>query len=86
MIDLLVARDLIDSGALKMCWVPTMHMLADVLTRAMKPSEIYVKIQDEQRFSLVKTAADQDKKQWRLQLRQGQRQRRKARDKEKVQY
>ena len=85
MIDLLVARDLIESGALKLCWVPTMHMLADVLTKAMKPSEIYVKFRDEQRFSLVRTSEDQDKEQWRLQLRQGQRQRRKTRDKEKLQ-
>jgi hypothetical protein len=41
----------------------------------MKPSEIYVKYRDEQRFSLVRSSADQDKEQWRLQLRQGQRQR-----------
>ena len=84
MIDLLVARDLIESGALKLCWVPTMHMLADVLTKMMRPTEIYVKFRDEQRFSLVRTSVDQDKEQWRLQLRQGQRQRRKTRDKETV--
>ncbi len=69
MVDL-VARDLIESGALKLCWVPTMHMLADVLTK-----EIYVKFGDEQRVSLVRTSVDQDIGQWRLQLRQGQRQR-----------
>ena len=76
MIGLLVARDLIESGALKLCWVATMQMLADVLTKMMRPTEIYVKLRDEQRFSLVQT--------WRLQLRQGQRQRRKTRDKETV--
>ncbi len=65
MIDLLVARDLIESGALKLCWVPTMHVLAGVST-TMKPSEIYVKFRDEQRFSLVRTSADQDKEQWHL--------------------
>ncbi len=47
MIDLLVARDLIESGALTLRWAPTTHTLADVLTTAMKPSEIYVKFRDE---------------------------------------
>ena len=61
MIDLLVAGDLIESGALKLCWVPTTHMLAEVLTKAMKPSEIYVKFRDGQPFSLVRTSTDQDK-------------------------
>ena len=82
MIDLLVARDLIESGALKLCWVPTMHMLADVLTKMMRPTEIFVKFREEQRYSLVRTSENQEKKQWRLQLRQGQRLRRKTRDKE----
>ena len=82
MIDLLVARDLIESGALKLCWVPTMHMLADVLTKMMRPTEIFVKFREEQRYSLVRTSENQEKEQWRLQLRQGQRLRRKTRDKE----
>ena len=59
-------------------------MLADVLTKMMRPTEIYVRFRDEQRFSLVRTSVDQDKEQWRLQLRQGQRQRRKTRGKENV--
>jgi hypothetical protein len=82
MIDLLVARDLIGSGALKLCWVPTMHMLADVLTKMMRPTAIFVKFREGQRYSLVRTTDNQEKEQWRLQLRQGQRQRRKTRDKE----
>ncbi len=61
-----------------------MHMLADVLTKAIKPTEIYVKFRSEQRFSLVRTSADQDKEQWLLQLRQGQHQRCKTRDKENL--
>jgi hypothetical protein len=81
MIELLVARDLIESGASKLRCVPTMHRLADVLTKAIKATEIYVKFRDEQRFSLVRTSADQDKEHWYLQLRQGQRQRRKTREK-----
>ena len=82
MIDLLVARDLIESGALKLSWVPTMHMLADVLTKMMRPTEIFVKFREEQRYSLMRTSENQEKEQWRLQLRQGQRLRRKTRDKE----
>ncbi len=57
-------------------------MLADVLTKMMRPTEIYVKFRDEHRFSLVRTSVDQDKEQWRLQLRQGQRQMCKTRGKE----
>ena len=61
MMDILVVRDFIESAALKLCWVPTMHMLADVLTKMMRPTEINVKFRDEQRFSLVRTSVDQDK-------------------------
>ena len=80
MIDLLVARDLVESGAVRLCWVPTKHMLADVLTKVMKPSEIFVKFRETQLFSLVRSPGDQLMEQHRLELRQGQRQRRKARD------
>ena len=82
MTDLLVARDLIESGALKLCCVPTMHMLADVLTKMMRPTEIFVKFREEQRYSLVRTSENQEKEQWQLQLRRGQRLRRMTRDKE----
>ena len=84
MIDLLVARDLIEMGTMKLCWVPTTHMLADVLTKAMKPGEVYEKFKNEQRFSLVRTLEDKEREQHRLQLRQGQRQRRKERTKEET--
>ncbi len=54
MIDLLVARNLIESGTERLCWVPAMHMLADVLTKAM------------QCLSLVRTKDDQDREQHHL--------------------
>ena len=80
MIDLLVARDLVESGAVRLCWVPTKHMLADMLTKIMKPSEIFIKFREKQLFSLVRSLEDQFMEQHRLELRQGQRRRRKARD------
>ena len=84
MIDLLVARDLIEAGTVRLCWVPTKHMLADVLTKVMKPAEAFVKFRMKQLFSLVRNKGEQDEEQHRLGLRQGQRQRRKARDKAKL--
>jgi len=84
MIDLLVARDLVEAGAVRLCWVPTKHMLADGLTKVMKPSEVFVKFRERQLYSLVRSLEDQFMEQHRLELRQGQRQRRKARDKAKL--
>jgi hypothetical protein len=80
MIDLLVARDLVESGAVRLCWVPTKYMLADMLTKIMKPSEIFIKFREKQLFSLVRSLEDQFMEQHRLELRQGKRRRRKARD------
>ena len=84
MIDLLVARDLIEAGTVRLCWVPTKHMLADVLTKFMKLAEAFVKFRSKQLFSLVRSKGEQDEEQHRLGLRQGQRQRSKARDKAKL--
>ncbi len=50
MIVLSVAGELIESGTVKLCGVPAMHMLADVLTKAMRPEQVYVKFRDEQCF------------------------------------
>ena len=85
MIDLLAARDLIEEGTMRLCWVPTKHMLADTLTKVMKPGEVYMKFRSKQLFSLVRNKGEQDEEQRRLGLRHGQRQRRKARDKAKLQ-
>ena len=37
LIDLLVARDLAESGAVQLRWAPTTHMTADMLTKLMVP-------------------------------------------------
>ena len=81
MIDLLVARDLVEAGAVRLCWAPTKHMLADMLTKVMKPSDVYDKFREKHLFSLTRSLEDQFLEQHRLDLRQGQRQRRKARGK-----
>jgi hypothetical protein len=81
MIDLLVARDLIEANAVKLMWVPTKHMLADILTKMMLAGDIFKRFRDKQVFSLIRDGEEQEEEQRRLGLRQGQRQRRKARDK-----
>ena len=85
MTDLLVARDLIEADTVRLCWVPTKHMLADTLTKVMMPSEVFMKFRSKQLFSLVRNNNEQDEEKRRLGLRQWQRQRRKARDKAKLQ-
>ena len=42
LIDLLVARDLHEQGAVRLFWLPNKHMLADVLTKAVHPNQVYV--------------------------------------------
>jgi hypothetical protein len=79
MIDLLVARDLVEAGAVSLRWVPTTHMLADVLTKAMKPGPVFERFRTQQLYALAQTEEDKAREQHRLQLRQGQRQRRKDR-------
>jgi hypothetical protein len=79
MIDLLVARDLIEANAVRLCWVPTKHMLADILTKMMAPGEVFRMFRDKQIYSLIRNDEEQEEEQRRLGLRQGQRQRRKAR-------
>ena len=41
MIDLPVARDLVEAKAVRLCWVPTRHMLADILTKMMVPGDVF---------------------------------------------
>jgi hypothetical protein len=78
-IDLFVARGLVEAGAVTLRWVLTAHVLADVLAKAMKPGGVFQKFTDEQCRALVQTAENQEWGQRRLHLRQGQRQRRKER-------
>ena len=81
MSELLVARDLIEANAVKLMWVPTKHMLADILTKMMLAGDIFKMFRERQVFSLIRNGEEQEEEQRRLGLRQGQRQRRKARDK-----
>ena len=81
LIDLLVARDLQENNAIMFKWLPNSHMLADVLTKATRPNAIYIKFRDSGMFSLAPTTEQTEDEEKRLQLRQGQRQRAKARKK-----
>ena len=73
LIDLLVARDLHEQGAIRLHWLPNKHMLADVLTKATHPNEVYQRFRDEGLFTLVPTEAQVKEENHRLALRQGQR-------------
>ena len=56
LIDLLVARDLHENGAVSLRWLPNTHMLADILTKAVKPNEVYQRFRDRGLYSLFPTA------------------------------
>ena len=75
LIDLLVARDLHEQGAVRLFWLPNKHMLADVLTKATNPNEVYTRYRDEGLFSLVPTVHQEEEEARRIALRQGQRRR-----------
>ena len=79
LIDLLVARDLQENGAVKIHWLPNTHMIADVLTKATPVNDVYRKFRDLGLYSLVPTVQQVDDERHRLTLRQGQRQRAKLR-------
>ena len=79
LIDLLVARDLLEEKAVGLKWVPTDHMLADVFTKAMPPTPILLKFLQEQKYCVTRSMEEQERDAYRLKLRQGQRQRRKQR-------
>ena len=74
-----MARDLSESKTLGIRWLPNVHMIADCLTKAVIPNEIFVTIRDENVFSLVPTTLQELDEKHRLTLRQGQRMRAKAR-------
>ena len=83
LMDLLVARDLHEHGAVRLYWLPNKHMLADVLTKAVSPNEVYVKYRDQGLFSLVPTAQQEEEEAKRMALRQGHRQRAKDKKQQK---
>lgn len=79
LIDLLVAKDLIEQEAIKFKWLPNSHMLADVLTKAVQPNEVLSQFLRHGLFSMVPTAEQEDEEAHRLRLRRGQRERAKER-------
>jgi hypothetical protein len=83
LIDLLVARDLHESDAVIMKWLPNRHMVADVLTKALTPNEVYDDLLRSNRYSLVPTENQVKDEAHRQELRRGQRQRAKERKQER---
>ena len=56
-------------------------MLADILTKMMLAGDIFKMFRERQVFSLIRNGEEQEEEQRSMGLRQGQRQRRKDRDK-----
>ncbi len=83
LIDLLIARDLSEHNALQIKWVPTAHQLADCLTKMMKLPPTMQKFLYQQEYSLTMSTQEAEQEEHLKSLRQGQRQRRKARDEQK---
>ena len=63
-------------------WMPTSHMLADVLTKNMKPSAPVRRLFENGNFSLPPSVEDEAREAHQHSLRQQQRQRRKDRMKQ----
>ena len=81
LIDLPVARDLAEQGSIQLRWVPTTHMLADMLTKFMPTPDKVAQLLRKQVVSLVPSTEEEEHEAHLRGLRQGQRQRRKARSK-----
>ena len=81
LIDLLVARDLSENNTVRIMWLPNKHMIADCLTKAVKPNEVYRKLIATGEYSLIPSKEQQEDEDYRLELRQGQRKRAKERKK-----
>ena len=84
LIDLLVARDLIENGAMKLKWVPTTHMLSDSFTKSMTPGVVMQKFLTEWKYALTPTEGEEATEDHMKSLRQGQRQRTKERKKQAI--
>ena len=82
LIDLLTARDLAETKAVNLRWMPNRHMLADVLTKKVKPTPVLEKFLYDGLYSGVPTKEEVLSEEYRQELRRAQRQRRKDRKKE----
>ena len=78
MLDLLVAKDLLEQGTYKLYWVPTNRQHADGLTKKMR-NILWEKFSKDGTISLKETPQDKVEEDHRRMIRQGQRQRRKVR-------
>ena len=83
MLDILAAKQLVESASMGIAWVPTFRQFADSLTKDMS-DELFGKFRKEGLLSLRETADDRLVEERRAALRRGQRERRKARMKESV--
>ena len=79
LIDLLTARDLVEQKAVLLRWMPNRHMLADMLTKQVKPTKIVEKFLYENQYSAVPSYEEELQEQTRVELRRLQRERRKDR-------
>ena len=81
LIDLLVARDLHESESMELKWLPNRHMLADPLTKALTPNAIYDRFIEKGLYSVIPNEEEEAAEAHRIQLRQAQRERAKAKKK-----
>ena len=58
LIDLLTVRDLVEEKVVDLRWVPTTHMLADILTKKMKVNPIQRALFEDNKFMLAPTEED----------------------------
>ena len=79
MIDLLAARELTEGGSVQLKWVPTTHMVADILTKSMLSTQPVLEFLRRGHLALQPTEEEQSQEDHRAQLRRDQRQRRKIR-------
>ena len=83
MLDLLVAKDQLEAGVYRLCWVPTHKQYADGLTKKMIDA-LWKDFVKTGKISLKETPQEKILEDHRRQLRQGQRQRRKEKFKGKA--
>ena len=76
MLDLLVAKELVETNVFRVYWVPTHRQYADSLTKQMK-DQLWSEYIRSGTISLKETEAERLLEEHRRELRRGQRQRRK---------
>ena len=59
MIDLLAAREMAEDGSVSLRWVPTTHMVADMLTKSMTPPTAVLQFLKDGIMALKPTSEEQ---------------------------